>query len=91
MQHTDNKSIHFRQVLGEIIRELRKSKTGLSCNKFAGEYGLNDSNLGKIERAIIDCKFITLWKIIESMGIDFADFVALFKEKLGKDFTFIDI
>lgn len=34
---------------------------------------------------------ITLWKIIESMGIDFADFVALFKEKLGKDFTFIDI
>ena len=42
-------------------------------------------------KSIIDCKFITLWKIIESMGIDFADFVALFKEKLGKDFTFIDI
>lgn len=90
MQYTDEQSLYFRKVLGEVLKELREKNTNLSCNKFCDEYGLNDSNLGKIERAIIDCKFITLWKIIESMGIDFAEFVCLFKERLGKDFTFID-
>ena len=90
MRESDKKDIHFRMQLADVLRQLRLEKTDLSCNKFANEYGLNDSNLGKIERAIIDCKFITLWKIIEALDIDFIDFARLFKEKLGDDFKLMD-
>ena len=90
MQHTDEKTLYFRKVLGEVLEELRKNRTTLSRNKIADEYSLNYSNLGKIERALIDCKFVTLWKIIEALDIDFVEFINLFKSKLGNDFKFMD-
>lgn len=91
MQYTDEKSLYFRKILGEIIEELRIKKLNhISRNKFSDEYGLNDSNLGKIERALVDCKFITLWKIIEALDIDIDEFMQIFKTKLGKNFKFLD-
>ncbi len=90
MQQVDEKSLYFRQVVGELLQDIRNEKVKLSCNKFSNEYGLNDSNLGKIERALIDCKFVTLWKIVESLGLDFLEFVTLLQERLGENFTLID-
>lgn len=90
MQDIDEKTLYFRKVVGEILCELRMKNTTVSRNKFADEYGLNDSNIGKIERALIDCKFITLWKILEALGIDCVEFITLLKEKLGDDFKFMD-
>ena len=74
----NNKELFFKETLGVLIKELRTSNTDLSCHKFANAYDLNDSNLGKIERAIIDCKFVTLWKIIEGLNIDPVKFISLF-------------
>lgn len=90
MQQVDEKTLYFRKILGETIKELRENKNKLSRNKIAGEYSLNDSNLGKIERADIDCKFVTLWKIVEALNIDFKDFILILQSKLGKDFKFMD-
>ena len=91
MQYTDKKSLYFRKVLGEVIEELRNNNANqTSRNRFSAEYGLNDSNLGKIERAIVDCKFVTLWKIIEALDIDIVEFMKIFKNKQGNDFKFID-
>lgn len=90
MQQVDEKTLYFRQTVGEILHQLRVENTNVSCNKFAGEYGLNDSHIGKIERAVSDCKFITLWKILEAMNVDVAKFITLLKEKLGDDFKFMD-
>lgn len=90
MQQVDEKSLYFRKTVGDLLQDIRDEKIKLSCNKFANEYGLNDSNLGKIERALIDCKFVTLWKILEALGIDILEFVTLLKERLGDDFTLID-
>ena len=85
----NNKELFFKETLGTLLNELRLSNTNLSSHKFANAYDLNDSNLGKIERAIIDCKFITLWKILEGLNIDPVEFVSLFIEKLGKNFKLI--
>ena len=90
MQQIDEKTLFFKKVLGETIEKLRVKNGYNSRNKFADEYALNDSNLGKIENAIVECKFITLWKIIEALDIDPIEFIKLFKEKLGKDFSLIE-
>lgn len=90
MQYQDKKSQYFREVLADLTKDIRIKYTGLSCNKLADEYGLNDSNLGKIERAKIDCKFITLWKIVEASGLKFSEFAKLLEEKLGDDFKLMD-
>lgn len=90
MQHVDKKNLYFRENLAELIKDIRIEKTGLSCNKFANEYGLNDSNIGKIENALIDSKFITIWKIVEATGLKFSDFAKMFEEKLGNDFKLMD-
>ncbi len=48
MQYKDEKSLQLRAKLGEIIRKIREDEIGISNNRLANEYGLNDSNLSKI-------------------------------------------
>lgn len=90
MQYKDEKSLHLRKLFGQIVKEIRENKKGLSGNKFANEYGINDSNLGKIERAEIDCKFVTFWKIAEALEVKPSQFVKILEDTLGDDFTLID-
>ncbi len=52
---------------------------------------MNDSNLGKIEKAQIDCKFVTFWKIAEAYGLKPSEVVKMLEEELGEDFTLIDL
>ena len=46
--------------------------------------------MGKIERAEIDCKFVTFWKIAEALGVKPSEFVKILEDILGDDFTLID-
>ena len=90
MQHTTSKTLQFRKILGVKIRELRQKLTGLSGNKLANAYDLGNGNLSRIENGVVDCKFITLWKISEALGIKFSEFAALLEEELGEDFKLMD-
>ncbi|MBD5403102.1 helix-turn-helix transcriptional regulator [bacterium] len=90
MQYKDDKSLHLRKVLGQIIKNIREKEVGISCTKLADEYGINDSNLNKIERAKIDCKFITLWRIAEALGIKPSQLVHILEKELGDKFKLID-
>lgn len=90
MQHKSDKNIYLANKIAELVRELRLNK-GYSGRKLAYEYGISRSNLNKIENGVIECKIGTLLKICEALGINFSDFAKLLEEKLGKDFTFIDI
>lgn len=84
------KLLHFKQAVGRVIQKIRKSKTGLSINKFALEYDFDKGNLSKIERGQYNIYLYTAWKIIEALDIDFSEFAKMLKEELGDDFTFID-
>lgn len=90
MQYKDENSLHLRKKLGLLIKSIREQKIGLSGNRLSNEYGINDSNLGKIERAEIDCKFVTFWKIAEALGLKPSEFVKLLEAELGDDFKLID-
>lgn len=90
MQYKDEKSLHLRKKLGVLIRAIREEQAGTSCSRLANEYGLNDSNLGKIEKAEVDAKFITIWKISEALGLKPSELVSALEKELGESFKLID-
>ena len=90
MQQKDKKLLQFKNALGEIVKELRTSKTNLSINKLALGYDIGRGNLSKIEKGCFDYRMSTAWKLSEALGLKFSKFSEKLEEKLGKDFTFID-
>ncbi|MCQ2743297.1 MAG: helix-turn-helix domain-containing protein [bacterium] len=90
MQNKNEKSLYFREVLGKVIRQQREEKTKLSGNKLANEYDIGNGNLSRIENGVVDCKFITIWKIVEALGVDFAEFSTILKSELGNNFKLTD-
>ena len=90
MQQKINKNAYLINKIAELIRELRQKKN-YSGRKLSYEYGISRSNLNKIENALIECKIGTLMKTCEALDIKFSDFAKLLEEKLGEDFTFIDL
>lgn len=88
--YIDEKTLHLRKILGIVIKRIREEQFQFSCNRLANEYGINDSNLGKIEKAEIDCKFVTAWRIAEALGMKLSDFVKIIEDELGQDFKLID-
>ena len=89
MQKKTDKTIYLRKVLGTTIKKLRE-KQNISGNKLANEYDINNSNLNRIENAVIDSKFMTIWRISEALGIRFSEFAKILEDELGKDFKLMD-
>ncbi len=89
MQEADKKE-YFKKKLGETIKQVRLSKGHSSLSKFAAEYDIDKGNLNRAERGLHSIELFTLWKLVESIGIDFSDFINLLKTNLGEDFTLID-
>lgn len=89
MQYKDKK-LYFIKTVGELLKEIRTSRTNVSLSKFSDEYELGKSSISRIERGFYSIELITAWKIIEALGIDFAEFSKLLKDRLGEDFKLID-
>ena len=90
MQQEYDKVTHFNKVLGEILKELRESKTKLSINKFAMEFDIDRGNLSKLENGNLGCRILTAWKIAEGMNMKLSDIIKILEERLGKDFQLMD-
>jgi len=90
MQRKDDKTLYLRKILGKTVTLKREELTGLSCNKLANEYDIGNGNLNRIENGVVDCKFITFWKIAEALGIKPSELVKILEDKLGEDFKLID-
>lgn len=90
MQQANNNDLKFKKTVGEIVKEIRQSKTNGSLNNFAREFGLDRGNLSKIERGIIGCQFATAWKIAEACDLKLSELVKLLEERLGEDFKLIE-
>lgn len=89
MQYQDEKTLQFNKKLGETIKKIRINK-GISSNKLAIEYDLNSGNLSRIENGVYNCKFISIWKIAEALGLKFSEFALILETELGNDFKLID-
>ena len=90
MQQDSNKNLQLTKVLGELVREIRIKKTGLSCAKLADEYDLDRGNLNRVENGHNDPKISTFWKIAEALGLRFSELSKMHEDKLGENFTLTD-
>lgn len=91
MQQADEKSKKFNKIVGEILKELRQNNDNISINNFCRQFDFDRGNFSKIERGILGCRLATAYKACEALNINFSDFAKMLEEKLGKDFTFIDL
>ena len=89
MQNKNAKSLYLRKVLGSTIKTLRENQK-ISGNKLANEYEIGNGNLSRIENAITDCKFITLWKISEALNMKFSELALRIEENLEENFKLMD-
>lgn len=95
MQHKRSKNINKekREILlnaiGKIIHEKRE-KIGKGILLHSYEYDLSSSSLSLIEKGQRDPQITTLWKIVNSLDMDFLDFIELLITKLPKDFKMTD-
>ena len=89
MQKKNAKSLYLRRVLGSTIKTLRENQQ-ISGNKLANEYDIGNGNLSRIENAVIDCKFITLWKISEALNMKFSELAMYIEENLEENFKLMD-
>lgn len=87
----ESKILKFKFAVGEVFNDLRIKNENISINKLAMEYEIDKGSLSKIERGVYDCRLSTAWRIAQANGVSFSDFAKLLEEKLGKDFTFIDL
>lgn len=76
-------------TIGEIIHEKRE-KIGKGILLHSYEYDLSSSSLSLIEKGKRDPQITTLWKIVNSLDMDFLEFIELLIKKLPKDFKMTD-
>ncbi len=90
MQEDTRKLSKFKQVVGEVFREMRCAGNGTSLTKLAYEYEIDKGSLSKLERGLYDCRISTAWRLTEANGIKFSEFALKLEEKLGDNFKFMD-
>ena len=90
MQHKDDNTFKVRKALGEVFKAFREDDAKITRNKLEDEYELGKNTIKRIEDALYDCKFITAWKVSESVGVKLSDVVKRVEDKLGKDFSLIE-
>ncbi len=76
-------------AIGEIIHEKRE-KIGKGILLHSYEYDLSSSSLSLLEKGERDPQITTLWKIVNSLGMNFNEFISLLCKKLPEDFKMTD-
>lgn len=95
MQHKRMKNIDKEKkeillnTIGKIIND-KRNKLGKGILLHSYEYDLSSSSLSLIEKGQRDPQITTLWKIVNSLDMNFQDFIALLVQKLPKDFKMTD-
>ena len=77
------------KIIGRIVKKHRLTeKKGILLHAY--EFDIPSSSLNLIERGIRDSQITTLWKIVNSFGMTFGEFVSEVEKQLPQDFTLID-
>ena len=90
MQQKSENTIILARTIGNVLKELRKSR-GLSINNFAHEFDLDVGNTSRIEKGSIEVKLVTLWRIAEALSMPLSELIGLVENKLDKNFRLYDI
>lgn len=93
MQLSSNISLKKKKqllkIIGSIIKKHRlETNKGILLHSY--EYDIPSSSLNLIERGIRDVQITTLWKISNSFGLTFGEFINEIEEQLPPGFTMIN-
>jgi transcriptional regulator with XRE-family HTH domain len=76
-------------AIGQIIHNKRlATEKGILLHSY--EFDLSSSSLDLIEKGQRDPQITTLWKIVNSLGMSFEDFISELNKKLPEKFSLID-
>ena len=83
------KRLEILRAVGKTVKELRL-KTGKSISLISNELNVSKSIWSDVEMGKSDLQFTTFWRISEALNIEPDKLLALIKQKLEKDITFIE-
>lgn len=83
------KRLELLRAVGKTVKELRL-KTGKSISLISNELNVSKSIWSDVEMGKSDLQFTTFWRISEALNIEPDNLLALIKQKLEKDITFIE-
>jgi len=87
MQYRNKKTSYLLKVLGETVKKIRETEVKNSINKLAHGYDLDVGNTSRLENGLIEPKFITLWKIAESLNIPLSELIKNIEKEIPKNFN----
>ncbi len=91
MQHKSKNNIILIKTLGDIIKTHRKL-TKKSIYKISAEIFMSKSTWREAELGVCkDINLTTLWKIAEGLDITPYQLLKEVQEKLGKDFSLVEL
>ena len=90
MQYKSEKTLCFIKELGKVIKSKRLSTQEKSRFNFCISYGLDSSNLRRIENGEIEAKITMLLRISEALNVPLSDIIKETEANLGKDFHIIE-
>ena len=91
MQHKSKNNIILIKTLGDIIKTHRKL-TKKSIYKISAEISMSKSTWREAELGVCkDINLTTLWKIAEGLDITPYQLLKEVQEKLGKDFSLVEL
>lgn len=86
---TSNNKTKLLKIIGKIVKEHRlKTNKGILLHSY--EFDIPSSSLNLVERGLRDSQITTLWKIVNSFGMTFGEFINEVEQQLPNDFTLID-
>lgn len=84
-----NKKSQLLKIIGKIIKKHRlATKKGILLHAY--EFDIPSSSLNLVEHGARDSQITTLWKIANSFGMTFGEFINEVEEQLPENFTLID-
>ena len=88
-KNTSDKKILLLKIIGRIVKRHRLAmKKGILLHSY--EFDIPSSSLSLIERGMRDSQITTLWKISNSFGMNFGEFITEVEKQLPQGFTLID-
>lgn len=77
------------KTVGKTVKNLRL-KTGKSISLISNELNVSKSIWSDVEMGKSDLQFTTFWRISEALNIEPEKLIALIRQNIDEDFTFIE-
>lgn len=80
----------YCKIIGNALRNLRKTELKKSLNRFANENDISSSTLSHIELGQHQAGIVNIKKIADSMGLSLTELVSILEKNLPDNFRIFE-